>query len=64
MRQLCAYLLQTDDAHPQLPTPHLGNIVRNLRAREATVSLLSEVGHNYISAHADGEGRGLDLYGP
>ena len=43
VRSMCGFLLGTDEACPQLPAPHLGNIVRSLRAREATPRLLSEI---------------------
>ena len=44
VRMLCKYLLDDDaDAHPQFSTPHLGNIVRSLRAREATPRLLHQI---------------------
>eukprot|EP01043_Picozoa_sp_COSAG02_P029841 COSAG02_NODE_1876_length_10570_cov_3.717887_3_plen_573_part_00 len=44
VRMLCDYLLDDDaETHPQFVTPHLGNIVRSLRAREATPRLLSQI---------------------
>ena len=44
IRQLLTYLLSDrPDALPQLPTVHMGNVVRSIRTREATPRLLAEV---------------------
>lgn len=44
IRLLCEHLLDDEaDAQPQFATPHLGNVVRSLRAREATPRLLSQI---------------------